>query len=285
MNADSAFNIGVAHAVCQDYAIAGNGRAHQEGNSRASPYVVLSDGCSSSPDSDIGARLLVKAAELRLRARMVLSARQLADAHRESARHALIWARRLGLASQAIDATLLTAHLNNDDLILACSGDGVIVLKSWTGALDVYAINYPSGYPLYPSYAHQRERLQALKQEGRTCKEVRHYRGVSSGESIHLEETDISNTLTEVFSVKSSEYRCAAVVSDGIHSFFTTHNTETSKRVEGIPMESLLNELVSFKTVHGLFVGRRLKSFLKECQSKGWQHRDDLAIGALHLEG
>ncbi|HYO91642.1 MAG TPA: hypothetical protein VEQ40_08400, partial [Pyrinomonadaceae bacterium] len=66
MNADSAFLIGATHAVCQDYAVAGNGTPDERAavsNLQANPYVILSDGCSSSPDTDIGARLLVKAAE------------------------------------------------------------------------------------------------------------------------------------------------------------------------------------------------------------------------------
>jgi len=48
-------------------------------------------------------------------------------------------------------------------------------------------------------------------------------------------------------------------------------------------MEEILKELISFKSVRGAFVGRRLKSFLKDCRAKGRQHGDDLSIGALHL--
>ena len=53
MNANCAINIGSTHALCQDYALARND----------GPYVILSDGCSSSPDTDVGSRLLVKASE------------------------------------------------------------------------------------------------------------------------------------------------------------------------------------------------------------------------------
>src|SRR6476659_1428102 len=54
MNADATINIGATHALCQDYVIAKD------------RHVILSDGCSSSPDTDIGARLLVKALEQNL---------------------------------------------------------------------------------------------------------------------------------------------------------------------------------------------------------------------------
>ena len=43
---DSYFKIGKTHLICQDYAL------HSEG------HISLSDGCSSSPNTDIGSRLL-----------------------------------------------------------------------------------------------------------------------------------------------------------------------------------------------------------------------------------
>jgi hypothetical protein len=285
MNADSAFIIGATHAVCQDYVIAGNGATARLGMDKTLPaalYVILSDGCSSSPDTDVGARLLVKAAEQTLLT-FRPSASELAEMHTEAARCALTWAEVTGIRPQALDATLLTAHLMGDELILGCSGDGVVVMQSWSGVIDVYAISYLAGYPLYPSYLHQPERLLTLTEGGRAGKEVRHYRCNAVEETLRLEDTTTSASLIEVFNVKASDYKYAALLSDGIHSFFTRNQTETSKSAEVIPMEEILKELISFKSVHGAFVVRRLTKFSMECQTKGWQHRDDLALGALYL--
>ena len=55
MFADCAFAAGRGHDVCQDYAAAGGGADE--------PYAILADGCSTSPDTDVGARLLVKCIE------------------------------------------------------------------------------------------------------------------------------------------------------------------------------------------------------------------------------
>ncbi|MBC8139363.1 MAG: protein phosphatase 2C domain-containing protein, partial [Fibrella sp.] len=52
---DAAFAIGKTHKVCQDYALTGDAHA-------TIPTVWLSDGCSSSPHTDIGARLLTHVA-------------------------------------------------------------------------------------------------------------------------------------------------------------------------------------------------------------------------------
>lgn len=53
-NSDAFFSIGKTHEVCQDYARAGDLDGRQ--------FAIVSDGCSSSPDTDFGARALVMSA-------------------------------------------------------------------------------------------------------------------------------------------------------------------------------------------------------------------------------
>src|SRR5262245_31136526 len=203
MNADCAFIIGSTHSICQDYAV-----AVPEFNSNGvevGPYVALSDGCSSSPDTDVGARLLTCATR-----QIFNGAVEVTELHKESAQLALRWAELLGLPIQSVDATLLTVHLDRDDLIIGCSGDGVVVLETREGRLDVYAISSPSGYPFYPCYAHQPERLDELIARGRTYKELKHFRRVSADEPLTLVNESTSDSLTEVFRLKVSDHKYAA---------------------------------------------------------------------------
>ena len=287
MNADSVFQIGASHVVCQDYSLAGQHlpfAADATLGPETSPYVILSDGCSSSRDTDVGARLLAKAAEQTLLEFDVSSMRDPAALHKEAARRALLWADLMNLRPQAVDATLLTAYLDGNNLMLGCTGDGAICLESWSGAIDVYVISYPSGYPFYPAYSHQPERLRTLEAEGRSGKEVRHLRGCApGGSSLFLQGIIESDSPTEVFTVRAADFRYAALFSDGIHSFYSATHSETSKRVEMIAMEDVLRNLICFKNSRGAFVERRMKRFLKDCQATGWLHMDDLAFGALHL--
>ena len=275
MNADRTLNIGSTHSLCQDYVIARDGSAGNRG-----PYVILSDGCSSSSDTDIGARLLVKAMEQKFVAEAVSD---MEDFHKESARIALGWASRIGLSAESADATLLTAHVSGDNLIVACSGDGVIVLESLTGVLDVFESSSPSGYPFYPSYIHQPERLAELVENDRSRKHVRHFRRTRASESFKLIEEAASDSLTEILNLKVSDYKYAAVASDGVHSFFHTQQSTNGKRVEPVPFTEILDVFWSFKNSQGAFVERRMKRFRKDTQAKGWQHGDDLSIGVIHL--
>lgn len=288
MNADSAFQIGASHAVCQDYSLAGTllpSVSSKEFDPQGRPYVILSDGCSSSPDTDIGARLLVKAAEQTLLEPGNPATCEVAEIHEEAARLALTWAAMLGLRPQAVDATLLTAHLVGEELFIGCSGDGVICLQTRAGALDVYSISYASNYPLYPAYTHQPERLLALKDAGRSDREVTHFRSASIEDCLQPSGTSGGNSPTAVFTICPAEYKYVALFSDGIHSFFDTGQNGAGGRGEAIPLDEVLRSLISFKSTRGAFVGRRMKRFLKDCQNKGWQHADDLAFGALHLGG
>jgi hypothetical protein len=294
MNADSAFVIGSTHAVCQDYVVAGNP------NSGQAPYVILSDGCSSSLDTDIGARLLVKSAERILNAAPQTEIRQL---HATAAAEALQLAGLLGLIPQAVDATLLTAQVREHELLLACSGDGVIAIQDWSGVLEAYSIAYPSGYPRYPTYSQQPDRLAALsayEERPAECvsaapagqqqvsgtaipKEIKHYRGHPRQAHLELEDSFTSTEETEVFTCDARSTQFAILLSDGIHSFCPTHGTESTKRVQPILFPSFARELLSFKNTLGSFAGRRLRRFLKDCRKRNWQHTDDFALGAIYL--
>ena len=279
MNADCAFRVGSTHAVCQDYAVAGACAAGGAG-APCRPYVILSDGCSSSPDTDTGARLLVKAAERLLRESGGPDADGLAGLHAEAARLALSWAELLGLEPQAVDATLLTAHLRGGELVVGCSGDGVVCLQTAGGALDAHVVSYPSGYPAYPAYAHQPARLRTLADAGRARREVTRLRAPAAGERLRTAQVrDGGGAPAEVFAVAAADYQFVALLSDGAQSFRQTGQTEA------VPLESVLPELVSFKNTRGAFVGRRVQGFLKDCRRKGWRHGDDLSLAALHLGG
>jgi serine/threonine protein phosphatase PrpC len=257
MNADSTINIGSTHTLCQDYAIARN------------EYVILADGCSSSPDTDIGARLLVKALD-----QIIEKPTAIDELHKEAARLALGWANMIALPPESVDATLLSIHITANELIVACSGDGVIMLESQTGILDVYVISSPSGYPFYPSYVHQPERLAELVNNNRHTRSIKNF-------SSNIVTT--IDSLTVTFKLNVADYKYAAVASDGINSFFHTQQATNGKRVEPVGLSDVLDEFWSFKNSHGAFVERRMKRFRKDTHARGWQHADDLAIGVIHL--
>lgn len=250
--------IGATHSVCQDYVVAKNS------------YVILSDGCSTSPDSDIGSRLLVKAAE-----RQIKTNSNPETLPEEAARLALAWAEAMNLPAQSVDATLLSAFIKGDEIVVSCSGDGVIVTETTDGRRDVYDISYPSGYPLYPSYLHQPDRLAVMATNGLSVKEVKHF------SSACPPRTHRCDSATNILRLTAKDYRFVALMSDGIRSFFTT----ADKSVETLETSLVIRELLAFKSWNGAFVARRVKRFMRDCCSTGWQHADDLSIGVIYPGG
>jgi hypothetical protein len=288
MNSDSAFCIGRSHRICQDYSVAGGNGSFDGGEKKSGkssePYVIVADGCSSSPDTDVGARLLVRSAARVLRAPGKRSAASLREHYEGAARLALAQATLLDLNPQCVDATLLTVNVHAGEFIAACYGDGVIALQARCGGyLDVYSISFSDGYPLYPSYAEQPERRRFFESLSSNVKEVVHYRMLSSDRSILLKESHTSTDPLEIFAGKAEEYEYVAVMTDGIRSFTEVTRTETTKRVEPVALEKLIPDLLTFKSPAGAFAQRRLNKFLNECQKKNRQHNDDLAVGVVHL--
>ena len=271
MNSDNACLIGAAHSICQDYSTSTN-----DGDGS---YVIVSDGCSTSENTDIGARLLSRAAK------QLMSSRDNVDVntmHVEAARTALRWATEMGLPPQSVDATLLTAQVHDGGLIIAASGDGDIVLESHLGTIELYSISFADGFPLYPSYEHQSDRLNAWQTNATQLKEVRHFRSQEGG-PFELVSVMTSSNMTETISVDPSYYKHVVLFSDGLHSFYKIEQDHTSKRTTSLSVEDVLLELIAFKGAQGSFVARRVKRFKKQFASQNWYHADDLALGAIYL--
>ena len=276
MNADCAFAIGKTHHVCQDYAAAGDGGAGADG-----VFVLLADGCSSSPDTDIGARLLVKAAQGQLPGPSAAPA--VWDACHEAAlRRAAACAERLGLRPDCLDATLLTVTAGAGAFTACCYGDGVVILGRQDGRLEVHAVSYAASYPDYPSYQLDDTRRRQWEAQPGNEKRVEHWIFGPDGAA----EGDVrpSHRVCELWTGTAGEYRFAAVLSDGVQSFTETCETDTSRTPRPVPLTDILPPLLAFKGSRGRFVQRRVTAFLKECRARRRQHGDDFSLGVVWLE-
>ncbi|MDX6710741.1 MAG: hypothetical protein QOH96_1757 [Blastocatellia bacterium] len=281
MNVDSVFINGSAHLICQDYAASG---IHQPEESRHDnrAYAIISDGCSSSPDTDIGSRLLTKTAEQLIQSASNLSIQTIEAIHHKASHSALRQARALGLGQSSVDATLLSLYASSNIIFAACSGDGVIVFQSNTGLIDAYVISFPRGFPLYPSYIHQPDRLAALSSDQR-FKEVSHYKNTGAEGALVLYSVHESTSITEIYQSPTENNRLVAIFTDGILSFSGLVQTQTSKSMISIPIEEVLLDFLSFKTFNGAFLRRRFKRVREQYQRKGWINQDDLGCGIIYL--
>lgn len=248
MHADSYFVTGKAHSVCQDYAFASSGIL---------PFGIVSDGCSSSPLTDIGSRLLTHALVREIPALRIKCDTDLIVRVAAAARSTAI---ALGLPMECLDATLLCCSAWYDGVKVAAIGDGVIACRKSSGDIEAWHIEYNPSAPEYASYRMDPRRLERFYTEFGSLKQI----------------TELSGNTTKmtdsfIFQLDIDDAEVVAVMSDGACSF------------EGLQWRDVVYELMSFKSTNGQFVQRRMKRFIKNCQKDGITPYDDVSMAAVCL--
>lgn len=282
LSADSLYLQGSTHPVCQDYTKTG---IH---DSNAFAYGVLADGCSSSHDTDIGARLLVLATAQRFQNLQRLCYEDLTEILRKTKR--LIEC--LPVATSCLDTTLLTlsVDLEKKEAQFHITGDGMLLArKRGTPVYDVLRKHFPKNVPWYLSYQLNVERFYALLAAGlqidysegcldmekKTWKMLFHDTLEITLDTFNALETfPFHVTHEETFSTENHDL--FLMVSDGLESF-----VDEEKHL--VPWEEVLYTLLDFKNFNGDFVKRRLGRAVKEFQKKHWVHEDDLSIAAIYV--
>lgn len=133
------------HPICQDYVTI------NKGLTGVFLSAVLSDGCSSSPDTDFGARIVAKTIE-----------------HHPLSRPAMGFftapVALLGLDYQCLDATALWAVPNHDlnTLDIFMRGDGVVIVGNGD-EVTIMVRTFKENAPFYFSYDFFPERLAAYQ--------------------------------------------------------------------------------------------------------------------------
>lgn len=256
MNADAFFTIGKAHHVCQDYAAV------------IDPgYVLLSDGCSSSPHTDVGARLLCRTASA------VRAGSELAPFL------AFPLLSTLGLPAEALDATLLSAEVRGEDVFVQVTGDGVVAARRRDGSLVVVQSEFPSGAPRYASYdLRPMRRTKYLAEFGSTWFLTRWDRGHVSVDELELRDDRIE-PLELRFPV--TEFDLVLLMSDGVLTF--QQPADIPGTTKSVPLHEVLDEVLAFKGFAGQFVAKRMLRFIKVASAKGWHHNDDVSVAGIYL--
>jgi len=259
---DSYYTIGSTHQYCQDYA--------DSGEREDFVYACISDGCSSSKDSDIGARYLIKSFPL------VVLSNLFTFGHfaGESLEHKMV--ARLAnyeFDFQNLDATLLglVYDKKSDQLFIYAWGDGQIYLKWKNGATTSFNINYKTNAPYYLSYRLDNKTEQYEKEFGTEYATIKE--AISSPE-VNFLHVNCKNFF-KVIENASKELDFAAVMSDGIESFM--HPLSLTK-------EMIQQDFLNFKSLNGEFVKRRFQGFKKFCVKESVSHYDDLSLAAISFQ-
>lgn len=274
MQTDSVFIIGDSHKVCEDYALSHNGEKNT--------YAVISDGCSGSKHSDVGARILAHTAVEFINENGELDfsyeEENFDDGHIVIIKASALIA-QLGLKNSALDATLFSiASPDGLSWSAYCSGDGVFAKIDDHDKLSIHELNMPSGYPLYLSYLLDIQRRKSILEgfsEWKVYSEIIDLK--NQCDDVTLIE-NMSGLRAKVF--RNCDVGCfetvIAIFSDGVSSFVEADGSPVST-------SEIVQELMEFKSFKGEFVKRRMQGFLRSAKKRGWRHYDDLSMAAIYL--
>jgi len=280
MHADAHFRMGSAHKAdgspCQDYALAGR--------DAALPFAVLSDGCSLSGRTDVGARVIALTARRLLLESAADCLPHPGDAGTFAARliaSATEASLALDLGSGDLDATLCFVRATADGGVDAwLFGDGLAAARTPCGT-EVAIVDWAGNLPGYPAYLADPERLALFLSEseaaarlgGRMACEVRRYLIAHDGTAALTgsEGHHAAAALNGIgFSWLPGAADVAAVMSDG------------AMQVSGAAWPEVVAALMAFGSARtGAFVTRRMNRALASLSKSGRRPADDISVAAI----
>lgn len=265
MNADLYFDIGKSHTVCQDYS-----KLTTIGDRVA---VFLSDGCSSSPHTDYGARFLCTAA-----ARQWVSG-EFKDAYPIILRaHAM--SEMAGLPQESLDATLLAAYSDGDNVEVRMWGDGVVAARErHTRRIYYLVVESPKGAPDYPSYMLDRDRQNNWFTYVTGARKMAYINDpdVAGDKAVELLPFEALK-----LSFPASLYDLVTLMSDGAQSF---QKKDERGGLHTIPVEDVVAHVMNIRGNVGEFVVRTVRNvFLnRHCPQNNWTHYDDFTAASIFI--
>lgn len=306
MNADAYFEIGASHVVCEDYALAGT---YED-----MAYAIVCDGCSSSPHTDVGARVLAHIARDAL---MYMHQRCYFQEHHRVlllqdrfeeivVKKAMEVRSTLRLDLENFDTTLLAAVATPKVHFAMAFGDGVIAVFLKGGAIHIIDLEYSQNAPMYLSYEMSVDRrdnyLRAFPDQVISRSEYLFQQwdlkrfnlfddldtdwhlitDLTCRAPIEEDEPDLDQIDEEEFCRRTPKLGIA-LFSDGIKTYEGKKHGFSEDTVESIPMEDVLKEGLAYKNPVGQFVERRMRRMARDYGRTGVVHQDDVSCAAIWI--
>jgi serine/threonine protein phosphatase PrpC len=282
MNCDSYFEIGSSHLVCQDYALSGF--------YKDMCYGIVSDGCSSAENSEIGAQVLCHATKYFLALYYDLffnnsmTPESLVELLGNSIRTRADEIRKIyPISRDSLQATLLIAAMLNGNAFIFAWGDGVIIKSISEYSKNVDEIDYPLTNA--PVYLMTDVNAYNEKFAGQLEKRVQRYQFTSSLDTSpdNSDKFIVVNQKKEifrpyqspslyVFSIKPRD--CITIATDGLVQY-------QDQDKNPVKTELIIPQILDYPNCNGQFVKRTMNFMKRDLVKKGWSHSDDIGIATL----
>lgn len=281
---DDHFLSGKAHMrggkPCQDYALS---------ETRDSAALALvTDGCSTGGNTDIGARLLAFGIRTAVREHWTIHRNPLetmAAAKIELQERIITAGTRetLGLSREDMLATCVYAYFSPKGGFVRTLGDGVVAWKDRSGRIHMLRYEWMRNMPFYQAYLQSAEDQKAfIDAHGGDLNAPAvwedHWVSTPGENPTHCGTTELPLSagmqgMTLRFSEKDiEEFALLAVFSDGV------------TQVKNTDWKNAIHELLAFKNTEGEFAKRRMIRFAKDAEKTGNEPIDDIAYAVIRRE-
>ena len=272
MNIDTFIEIGSQHKVCEDYIISGNDPM---------PYIILADGCSSSNNTEMGARILCYLAKQYLKNKSsqhlsILGYHDHNDMGAWIIHNAEMAARLLGLSLPSLDATLIIAYQHENYIRVHMYGDGCIFTRFRNSdTTELLTVEYAQNAPYYLTYLTDSERRHLYSEM-----EIDKYVHIDNSKSEEQITNHVANHGESLYSYNIDSYSLVLIASDGIESFIKPEGNY----IQRISPRYIIEPCIAFKSTKGEFLKRRMNKQMKIFDVANIHHYDDLSVGVFIQE-
>jgi len=284
MNTDVYYEIGSSHRVCEDYTLSGI--------FEDMAYTIVSDGCSSSKHSDLGARLLTHVAKgvlYYLKNRNYINSQEVTSIFQELViKKCLEVKHTLGLPINVFDATLLISVVFDNNIWCVGWGDGYFIFVDKDDHKIVIETIYESGAPYYLSHEMSLEKKEAYEKEyGNSELIVNTYDINTTGDYSTIRHSYPPTYLYPVnLNHPIQNYKFIVAASDGINTYEDNpkldppDGSSEHKRYSALEM---IPSIVGYKGTAGEFVVRRMNRLKFDMDKVNRIHSDDVSCTAINL--
>ena len=250
---DSVFSIGKDHKVCEDYVLIDN---------ETIPFIIISDGCSSSDHTDIGSRIISINTKNFIKEHyttLTTDKNLLIDIFRKS----FINNQSMLLKEETLDATLLLAFIYKEELHYFVIGDGIISYKINDKKITK-DLSFEEEKVFYGNYFNNVSRMAAYKKLNLKLK---------------IETIEIQNNKLSVTKEEKEDYILYEKlnINDLDYFFMSTDGLLSCSSNEKLSKKYFL-DFLAFKNLKGDFLQRRYKMWKKNLSKEGVNHQDDIGI-------
>lgn len=262
MNIDSFYTNGKMHNhKGEDYALHGD------------DFFIICDGCSSSENSDLVARLQAHIAKsfiplLKKGMREIKAIEEIADELK-------FLSNELEIKGMPL-ATLMIGFVSETEVTVIVAGDGAIFFKDKGQNSQIINIIYESNAPYYPYYYTSEDlKKEYYKNYPNDIKNVEHSESTDKQEKgINFTDRYYVNKLC-LFYFTREDLEYLYLFSDGISEFLSPKGK--------IPIGKAVSSFTNMKNTNGSFIQRRCARQLKNFEKDRVLPMDDFSMAGIYL--